>query len=40
MKKGSTIVLNTSVATEIAMKNFSIYTAAKAAVQSLLKHLL
>ncbi len=37
MKKGSTIVLNTSVATEIAMKNFSIYTAAKAAVQSFIK---
>nr|WP_315033554.1 SDR family oxidoreductase [uncultured Chryseobacterium sp.] len=37
MKKGSTVVFNTSVATDIAMENFSIYTAAKAAVQSFIK---
>lgn len=37
MKEGGTIVFNTSVATEIAMSNFSIYSAAKSAVQSFIK---
>lgn len=34
MKSGSSVIFNTSVATEIAMPNFSIYSAAKSAVQS------
>lgn len=37
MEKGSAIVLNTSVVTEMAIANFSIYTAAKSAVQSFIK---
>ncbi|WP_185287230.1 SDR family oxidoreductase [Chryseobacterium lactis] len=37
MKKGSSVIFNTSVATEIAMHNFSIYSAAKSAVQSFIK---
>ncbi|MCE3076014.1 SDR family oxidoreductase [Chryseobacterium gwangjuense] len=37
MKKGSVVIFNTSVATEIAMPNFSIYSAAKSAVQSFIK---
>jgi NAD(P)-dependent dehydrogenase (short-subunit alcohol dehydrogenase family) len=37
MKKGSTIVLNTSVVTEMGMQNFSVYSAAKSAVQSFIK---
>jgi NAD(P)-dependent dehydrogenase (short-subunit alcohol dehydrogenase family) len=37
MKKGSSVIFNTSVATEIAMPNFSIYSAAKSAVQSFIK---
>ena len=37
MKRGSSIVFNTSVATEIAMPNFSVYSAAKSAVQSFIK---
>lgn len=37
MKSGSSVVFNTSVATEIAMPNFSIYSAAKSAVQSFIK---
>ena len=34
MKNGSSIVLNTSVVTEMAIENFSVYSAAKSAVQS------
>ncbi|MGG5210412.1 SDR family oxidoreductase [Chryseobacterium sp. MIQD13] len=37
MGRGSSVVFNTSVATEIAMPNFSIYSAAKSAVQSFIK---
>jgi len=37
MKKGSSIILNTSIVTEIGMPNSAIYSAAKAAVQSFLK---
>ncbi|MBO9700136.1 MAG: SDR family oxidoreductase [Sporocytophaga sp.] len=37
MKGGSAIVLNTSVVTEMGMQNFSVYSAAKAAVQSFIK---
>lgn len=37
MKNGSSIIFNTSVATEITMANFSIYSAAKSAVQSFIK---
>ncbi|UWX62390.1 SDR family oxidoreductase [Chryseobacterium oranimense] len=37
MKKGSSVIFNTSVATEIAMPDFSIYSAAKSAVQSFIK---
>ncbi len=37
MKKGSAIVLNTSVVTDMAVLNFSVYTAAKSAVQSFIK---
>ncbi|AZA80040.1 SDR family oxidoreductase [Chryseobacterium sp. G0186] len=37
MKKGSSIIFNTSVATDIAMPNFSVYSAAKSAVQSFIK---
>lgn len=37
MKKGSSVIFNTSVATDIAMPNFSIYSAAKSAVQSFIK---
>lgn len=37
MKKGSSVIFNTSVATAIAMPNFSIYSAAKSAVQSFIK---
>ncbi|MCT2560717.1 SDR family oxidoreductase [Chryseobacterium herbae] len=37
MGKGSSVIFNTSVATEIAMPNFSIYSAAKSAVQSFVK---
>lgn len=37
MKPGSAIVLNTSIVTEIGMKNFSVYSAAKSAVQSFIK---
>jgi len=37
MKKGSSVIFNTSVATEIAMPNFSVYSAAKSAVQSFIK---
>ncbi|MDP9961452.1 SDR family oxidoreductase [Chryseobacterium lathyri] len=37
MGKGSSVIFNTSVATEIAMPNFSIYSAAKSAVQSFIK---
>lgn len=37
MKNGSSVIFNTSVATEIAMHNFSIYSAAKSAVQSFIK---
>lgn len=37
MKNGSSVVFNTSVATEISMPNFSIYSAAKSAVQSFIK---
>ena len=38
MKKGSSVIFNTSVATEVAMLNFSIYSAAKSAVQSFIKN--
>jgi len=37
MEKGSAIVFNTSVVTEMATNNFSVYTAAKSAVQSFIK---
>jgi NAD(P)-dependent dehydrogenase (short-subunit alcohol dehydrogenase family) len=37
MKNGSSIVLNTSVVTETGMQNFSVYSAAKSAVQSFAK---
>lgn len=37
MKRGSSVIFNTSVATEIAMPNFSLYSAAKSAVQSFIK---
>lgn len=37
MKSGSSVIFNTSVATEIAMNNFSVYSAAKSAVQSFIK---
>lgn len=37
MQKGSSVIFNTSVATDIAMPNFSIYSAAKSAVQSFIK---
>jgi len=37
MKKGSAIILNTSVVTEMGMQNFSVYSAAKSAVQSFIK---
>ncbi|RLJ31930.1 NAD(P)-dependent dehydrogenase (short-subunit alcohol dehydrogenase family) [Chryseobacterium sp. 7] len=37
MKSGSSVIFNTSVATEIAMPNFSAYSAAKSAVQSFIK---
>jgi len=37
MKEGSSVIFNTSVATEVAMPNFSIYSAAKSAVQSFIK---
>jgi NAD(P)-dependent dehydrogenase (short-subunit alcohol dehydrogenase family) len=37
MKSGSAIVLNTSVVTESGMPNFSVYSAAKSAVQSFIK---
>ncbi|PSL46278.1 NAD(P)-dependent dehydrogenase (short-subunit alcohol dehydrogenase family) [Chitinophaga niastensis] len=37
MKEGGSIILNTSVVTEIGMPNSSVYSAAKAAVQSLVK---
>ncbi|MGN6399066.1 MAG: SDR family oxidoreductase [Flavisolibacter sp.] len=37
MKNGSSIVLNTSVVTGMGMPNFSVYSAAKSAVQSFIK---
>lgn len=37
MKKDSAIILNTSVVTEMGMQNFSVYSAAKSAVQSFIK---
>jgi NAD(P)-dependent dehydrogenase (short-subunit alcohol dehydrogenase family) len=37
IKEGGSIVLNTSVVTRFGMENFSIYTAAKSAVQSFIK---
>ncbi|SFQ34243.1 SDR family oxidoreductase [Parafilimonas terrae] len=37
MHRGSTIVLNTSVVTEMGITNFSVYSAAKSAVQSFIK---
>ncbi|UKB78135.1 SDR family oxidoreductase [Chryseobacterium sp. MEBOG07] len=37
MKRGSSVIFNTSVATDIAMPNFSVYSAAKSAVQSFIK---
>ncbi|MGN6264787.1 MAG: SDR family oxidoreductase [Ginsengibacter sp.] len=37
MKIGSSIVLNTSVVTDMGMSNFSVYSAAKSAVQSFIK---
>jgi len=37
MRKGSTIILNTSVVTEMSIQNFSIYSSAKSAVQSFIK---
>ncbi|MFV8325149.1 SDR family NAD(P)-dependent oxidoreductase [Flavobacterium sp. ZS1P14] len=40
MNAGSTIILNTSFVTEFGIENFSIYSAAKSAVQSFIKHFL
>ncbi len=37
MKKGSAIILNTSVVTEMGLQNFSVYSSAKSAVQSFIK---
>lgn len=37
MPAGGTIILNTSIVTEMGIANFSVYSAAKAAVQSLIK---
>jgi NAD(P)-dependent dehydrogenase (short-subunit alcohol dehydrogenase family) len=37
MKEGGSIILNTSIVTRFGMENFSIYTAAKSAVQSFIK---
>lgn len=37
MRSGGSIIFNTSMATDIAMHNFSIYSAAKSAVQSFIK---
>lgn len=37
LKKGSAIILNTSVVTGMGMQNFSVYSAAKSAVQSFIK---
>ncbi|KFF73194.1 short-chain dehydrogenase [Chryseobacterium sp. P1-3] len=37
MNSGSSVIFNTSVATDIAMANFSVYSAAKSAVQSFIK---
>ena len=37
MKRGSSIILNTSIVTEIGMPNSSVYSACKAAVQSFVK---
>ncbi|RQO34522.1 short-chain dehydrogenase [Chryseobacterium sp. KBW03] len=37
MERGSSVIFNTSVATDIAMPNFSVYSAAKSAVQSFIK---
>jgi|SRR5690554_1208148 len=37
MKKGSSIILNTSVVTEMNIQNFSVYSSAKSAVQSFIK---
>jgi NAD(P)-dependent dehydrogenase (short-subunit alcohol dehydrogenase family) len=37
MKEGGAIILNTSIVTEIGMQNSSVYSAAKAAVQSFVK---
>jgi NAD(P)-dependent dehydrogenase (short-subunit alcohol dehydrogenase family) len=37
MANGSSVIFNTSVATDIAMHNFSVYSAAKSAVQSFIK---
>ncbi len=39
MRSGSSVIFNTSVATDIAMPNFSVYSAAKSAVQSFIKTL-
>lgn len=37
MKEGGSIILNTSIVTEVGMQNSSVYSAAKAAVQSFVK---
>ncbi|MDC8100949.1 SDR family oxidoreductase [Chryseobacterium rhizosphaerae] len=37
MKRGGSVIFNTSVATDIAMPNFSVYSAAKSATQSFIK---
>lgn len=37
IKEGGSIILNTSIVTRFGMENFSIYTAAKSAVQSFIK---
>lgn len=37
MNRGSSVIFNTSIATEISMPNFSVYSAAKAATQSFIK---
>ncbi|MFZ4927776.1 SDR family oxidoreductase [Chryseobacterium sp. Mn2064] len=37
MKTGSSVIFNTSIATDIAMHSFSVYSAAKSAVQSFIK---
>lgn len=37
MKRGGSVIFNTSIATEMSMPDFSVYSAAKSAVQSLIR---